>query len=48
VENYIPDELDKLNDGQARRFGNYVILAIFEKSERDKIFESSKRILSKR
>ena len=48
VENYIPDELDKLNDGQARRFGNYVILAIFEKSERDKIFEASKKILSKK
>lgn len=46
VENYVPSELSKLDDGQARRFGNYVVLAILEKSERDAIFEEAKEILS--
>ena len=48
VENYLPSELKKLDDGQARRFGNYVILAILDKSERDAVFESAKNFLSKK
>ena len=48
VQNYMPEELSKLNDGQARRFGNYVVLAIFEKSDRDAIFENAKEILNEK
>ena len=48
VENYIPSEMSKLDDGQARRFGNYVVLAILEKDERDEVFEAAKNILSKK
>ena len=48
VENYVPSEVTKLDDGQASRFGNYVVLAILERSERDTIFESAKEILSKK
>ncbi len=47
VESYLPSELSKLNDGQARRFGNYVVLAILEKDARDAVFKCVKETLEK-
>ncbi len=45
VENYLPEECGKLDSADAKRFGNYVIFAFLEATDRDAVFEISEKIL---
>lgn len=47
VENYLPDELDKLEDAEARRFGKYVILLLAERDKKEVLFASAEELLKK-
>lgn len=46
LRNYSPGELNKLNSAEARRYGNYIIFAVAEQNDRNKIFEKAEMILS--
>ncbi len=47
VENYLPDELDKLESAEVRRFGNYVILLFTDGDEKENLFDSAEELLKK-
>ena len=46
VKNYLPSELSKLENAQARRFGNYVVFTIVDPNISNKIFEKIQNTLS--
>lgn len=46
VRNYMPQELDKLNYADTRRFGNYVVYTILSADTSDEIFDTVKKLLS--
>ncbi len=45
VRNYMPEELDKLNYADSRRFGNYVVYTILSADESEEIFCTVKELL---
>ena len=47
LQNYSPSELSKLNSAGARRFGQYVVFAIAEQGDVDKIFKKAEMLLTK-
>ena len=47
LRNYSPNELQKLNSAQARRYGVYVIFTVSDSSEQNKVFEKAENLLSK-
>ncbi len=46
VENYLPDQLEKLDFAEVRRFGNYIVFTVLGPDERDKVFKKIEDILS--
>ena len=46
VENYLPYEMQKLDDASARVFGNYVIFTVLEKNTSEAVFDEIERQLS--
>ncbi len=47
VENYLPDELDKINGADVKRFGKYVILVFVENDKKDILFGEAEDLLKK-
>ena len=47
LSNYSPNEVEKLNSAEARRFGNYVIFTVASPNEKKCIFEKAENILKK-
>ena len=47
LRNYAPNELQKLNSAQARRYGSYVIFTVSDSSEQKNVFEKADKLLSK-
>ena len=47
LRNYAPNELQKLNSAQARRYGSYVIFTVSDSSEQNNVFEKADKLLSK-
>lgn len=46
VNDYMPQELDKLNYADTRQFGNYVIYTILSSDTSDEVFMTAKNMLS--
>ncbi len=46
-DSYIPEETSKLQDAEVRTFGNYVVYAILDPTERNTVFETVERALEK-
>lgn len=44
-DSYIPEETEKLRDAEVRTFGNYVVYAILDQSERNTVFKTVERAL---
>ena len=47
LENYMPDELEKLDCAKAKQFGNYVIVAIADRDDAKDIFDRADSLLKK-
>ena len=47
LSNYSPDEVEKLNSAEARRFGNYVIFTVASQTDKKCVFEKAEKILKK-
>lgn len=47
VENYLPDEIDKIEGAEARKFGNYVAFAVLDSKTRTEFFAEIENFLKK-
>lgn len=47
LSNYAPEEIEKLNSAEARKFGNYVIFTVSALDEKREIFSNANEILTK-
>ena len=47
LSNYSPDEVEKLNSAEARRFGNYVIFTVASPNDKKCMFEKAEKMLIK-
>ena len=47
LNNYSPQEIEKLNSAEARRFGNYVIFAVSDSIDKNYIFSKAEELLKK-
>lgn len=47
IRNYMPEEIEKLENARVKRFGNYVIYTILPSETADKIFQRAESLLSK-
>lgn len=47
LQSYSPKELSKLNSAEAKRFGQYVVFAIAEQGDVDKVFKKAEMLLTK-
>ncbi len=47
LRNYSPNELQKLNSAQTRRYGNYVIFTVSEPENQETVFLKAEEILAK-
>lgn len=45
LKSYLPNELEKLDNAEAKRFGNYVAFVVLEPTTRDAVFERLEAML---
>ena len=46
VENYLPEELEKINSAKARCIGNYVVFTVLESEKSESVFSHLEALLS--
>ena len=47
LSNYSPEEVEKLNSAEARRFGNYVIFTVSDPDDKNYVFSKAEELLKR-